>query len=253
MSDLLEIHDLSVSYGAVNALRGVSLNAEKGQVTGLIGPNGAGKTSLLTAIVRAVPWAGGDILFNGTSLKGEKPETVVRKGVSMVPESREIFTKLTVRENLLIGASIRNDGPGILRDIDRMLDLFPRLAERIESAAGTLSGGEQQMLAIGRALMSEPTMLLLDEPSLGLAPVVTDKVYEVIENLKRAEVTVLLVEQNARRALSVCDKLYLMAAGKIEFTGTAAELAKGGGVESAYFGTDLLEKDQDTSTQRGGS
>jgi len=251
MTVMLKVDDLAVSYGAVNALRGVSITAEQGSVTGLIGPNGAGKTTLLHAIVGDVSWAGGDVFFRGASLLGHRPERIVRMGVALVPENREIFTKLTVRENLLIGASIRRDHAEITRDVDRMLALFPRLAERIESAAGTLSGGEQQMLAIARALMSRPSLLLLDEPSLGLAPVVTDAVYEAIANLKSEGVTVLVVEQNARRALSVCDRLYLLAAGQVEFAGSAAEIAAGEGVEAAYFGTDELGSGHAPDAERG--
>ena len=249
MTEILKIDDLAVAYGAVNALRGVSVAATEGSVTGLIGPNGAGKTTLLHAIVGDVGWAAGDISFRGASLRGDRPEQVVRKGVALVPENREIFTKLSVRENLLIGASIRRDHAEISRDVTLMLEMFPRLAERIEAAAGLLSGGEQQMLAIARALMSRPTLLLLDEPSLGLAPVVTDVVYEAISNLKSSGVTVLLVEQNARRALSVCDQIYLMAAGQVEFSGTAADLASGQGVEAAYFGTDALDNQKNGDAQ----
>lgn len=240
MNEIVRVENLSVSYGAVNALRGVSLAAKEGSVTGLIGPNGAGKTTLLHAIVGDVSWANGEVLFRGSSLRGLRPQKIVRLGVALVPENRDIFTKLTVRENLLIGASIRRDQPKIAEDVEHMLTLFPRLAERIESAAGLLSGGEQQMLAIGRGLMSRPSLLLLDEPSLGLAPVVTDVVYEAINNLRADGMTVLVVEQNARRALSVCDHIYLMASGQVEFSGTASEIATAGGVEAAYFGTDQL-------------
>lgn len=247
MNEFLSIQNLSVSYGAVNALRSVSMSLAKGTATGLIGPNGAGKTSLLHAIARDVSWSGGNVAFQGKSLTGKSPEQVVRMGVALVPENREVFTKLTVHENLLMGASIRSDPDGISSDLERMLQLFPRLNERITSFAGSLSGGEQQMLAIGRALMSRPDLLLLDEPSLGLAPVVTDTVYEVIANLKENGVTIVVVEQNPKRALSVCDDFYLLSAGEVDFHGAASQLAEGGDVEAAYFGTDEL-----TITSEGG-
>jgi branched-chain amino acid transport system ATP-binding protein len=236
MNAFLSANDVAVQYGAVAALQGISVNVKENEIVALIGPNGAGKTSLLMAIAGAVKLVGGSIQFNDEMLNNLPPEKVVRKGLALVPENREIFTKLTVLENLLIGASYRNDRAGIQKDLEYVQALFPKLKSREHAPAGIFSGGEQQMLAIARALMSRPKLLMLDEPSLGLAPVVTDSVYEAIIQLRDEGMTIMLVEQNAKRAMSICDRAYLMSAGQIEFFGTATEIAENGGLDAAYFG-----------------
>jgi branched-chain amino acid transport system ATP-binding protein len=233
---LLTVRDIRVSYGAITALRGVSVDVEVGEIVALIGPNGAGKTSLLMAIAGIVPVESGGIEYLGGSLLGLPAEKILRKGLSVVPENREIFTKLTVWENLLIGATARSDREQVARDLDRVTTLFPKLAQRRNDPAGLFSGGEQQMLAIARAMMSGPKLLMLDEPSLGLAPIVIDAVYDAIQELRRDGVTVLLVEQNAERALSVADRAYLISTGQIVFSGTSQEIHSSGNVHEAYFG-----------------
>jgi branched-chain amino acid transport system ATP-binding protein len=233
---LLTVRDVRVSYGAITALRGVSVDVEVGEIVALIGPNGAGKTSLLMAIAGIVPVESGGIEYLGGSLLGLPAEKILRKGLSVVPENREIFTKLTVWENLLIGATARSDREQVARDLDRVTTLFPKLAQRRNDPAGLFSGGEQQMLAIARAMMSGPKLLMLDEPSLGLAPIVIDAVYDAIQELRRDGVTVLLVEQNAERALSVADRAYLISTGQIVFSGTSQEIHSSGNVHEAYFG-----------------
>jgi branched-chain amino acid transport system ATP-binding protein len=245
--NMLAVKDLRVNYSAINALRGVSLDVSKQEIVALIGPNGAGKTSLLMAIAGIVPVAGGSIHFAGNSILGLSAEKILRQGISVVPENREIFTKLTVWENLLIGATARRDSAQIARDLDRVTALFPKLAQRRNDPAGLFSGGEQQMLAIARAMMAAPKLLMLDEPSLGLAPIVIDAVYDAIQELRRDGVTVLLVEQNAERALSVADRAYLISTGQIVFSGTSQEIHSSGNVHEAYFG---LSKD--TVDQPGG-
>jgi branched-chain amino acid transport system ATP-binding protein len=233
---LLTVRDVRVSYGAITALRGVYVDVEVGEIVALIGPNGAGKTSLLMAIAGIVPVESGGIEYLGGSLLGLPAEKILRKGLSVVPENREIFTKLTVWENLLIGATARSDREQVARDLDRVTTLFPKLAQRRNDPAGLFSGGEQQMLAIARAMMSGPKLLMLDEPSLGLAPIVIDAVYDAIQELRRDGVTVLLVEQNAERALSVADRAYLISTGQIVFSGTSQEIHSSGNVHEAYFG-----------------
>ena len=233
---LLSISGLEVSYGAVCALRDVTLSVGQGEIVALIGPNGAGKTSLLMAVAGIVKPSAGRIDFGGTELRDKQPEAIVAAGIAQVPESRDVFTKLTVHENLLIGASLRGDRAAIQADIERIEALFPRLAERRKQPAGLLSGGEQQMLAIGRAMMSRPRLLMLDEPSLGLAPVVTDAVFETIAGLQASGTTILLVEQNSERALSICHRAYLISAGVMVAGGTPDEIHAAGTVDAAYFG-----------------
>lgn len=237
---LLSVRDVRVSYGAITALRGVSIDVDAGEIVALIGPNGAGKTSLLMAIAGIVSVESGGIEYVGSSIRGLPAEKILQKGLSVVPENREIFTKLTVWENLLIGATARNDREQVARDLERVTTLFPKLAQRRSDPAGLFSGGEQQMLAIARAMMSAPKLLMLDEPSLGLAPIVIDAVYDAIQELRRDGVTVLLVEQNAERALSVADRAYLISTGQIVFSGTSQEIHSSGNVHEAYFG---LSKD----------
>jgi branched-chain amino acid transport system ATP-binding protein len=228
-----------VRYGAIAAVSQISLSVDAGEIVGLVGPNGAGKSSTLMAIAGAARPASGTIEFDGAQIAGLAPEKIIRRGIAVVPETREIFTSLTVLENLQIGATVRAPGEDIAGDRERIMDLFPILRERTTQPAGQLSGGEQQMLAIGRALMAKPRLLMLDEPSLGLAPAVTDKVYDAITKLRAGGLTILLVEQNARRVLSVCDRLYVFGAGVIRHAGTVDHLASGEHIERAYFGGDL--------------
>jgi len=232
----LELDQLTVVYGAVRAVAGISLHVGQGETVALIGPNGAGKSSLLLTIAGVVPIRSGSTRVAGRDIGALTAEERVGIGISVVPENREVFTKLNVHENLLIGASRRGDHAAILGDTERMYALFPRLAERRQHMAGFLSGGEQQMLAIARALMAQPKLLMLDEPSLGLAPVVTDKVYEAIAELKKDGTSILLVEQNSERAFGVCDRAYLMQAGRVIAEGTPKQLASDGLVEQALFG-----------------
>lgn len=238
--NVLSVTDLHVNYGAINALRGVSLDISRQEVVALIGPNGAGKTSLLMAIAGIVPTTAGGIRFAEGSILGLPAEKILRLGISVVPENREIFTKLTVWENLLIGATARHDRTQVARDLDRVTALFPKLAQRRNDPAGLFSGGEQQMLAIARAMMAAPKLLMLDEPSLGLAPIVIDAVYDAIQQLRSGGVTILLVEQNAERALAVADRAYLISTGQIVLAGKPSEIHAGGSVHKAYFG---LSKD----------
>ncbi|RLP23495.1 ABC transporter ATP-binding protein [Mesorhizobium sp. YM1C-6-2] len=232
----LQIDNLTVVYGAVRAIAGISIHVRQGETVALIGPNGAGKTSLLFTVAGVVAPRSGTIKVNDRDLAGMSAEARVANGISVVPENREVFTKLNVHENLLVGASLRKDRAAIQADTDRMYTLFPRLAERRQHMAGFLSGGEQQMLAIARALMAHPKLLMLDEPSLGLAPVVTDKVYEAIGELKKGGTSILLVEQNSERAFAVSDRAYLMQAGRLVAEGAPAQLAQDGIVEQTLFG-----------------
>lgn len=233
---LLQVHDLAVQYGAVAALQGVSVEVDRGEIVALIGPNGAGKTSLLAAVAGMVRPRAGRVFLDGQDLAGMAIQRIVRAGVALVPENREIFAKLTVLENLLIGASTRGDRDVIGQDVARIGELFPALPNLFPRPAGLLSGGEQQMLAIGRALMSRPRLLMLDEPSLGLAPAVTDAVFAAIRALKARGVAILLVEQNAARALAVCARAHLLSAGVVHFSGTPDEIARAGDIDAAYFG-----------------
>jgi branched-chain amino acid transport system ATP-binding protein len=233
---LLEVRDLDVFYGGVHALKGVSLSLVEGQITTLIGANGAGKTSTLRAISGLVTPARGAITLGRESLLGLKPHLIARRGVAHAPEGRGVFADLTVEENLSLGAYIRDDTSQIEADTARVLGLFPRLKERYQFRAGTLSGGEQQMLAIGRALMQRPTLLLLDEPSLGLAPMLVTLIFSIIEEINRAGTSILLVEQNARQALKVAHQGYVLETGKIVKSAPAKELLNDPAVQRAYLG-----------------
>ena len=233
---MLVINDLRVSYGNIVALRGVSLDVDARGIIAVLGPNGAGKSTLLNAIAGVVPNAGGTILFEGTTLAGKVPEDLVRLGISLVPEGRHIFAGLSVSENIRIGAVARKDRRAIADDVERVLTMFPVLRERLDQPAGKLSGGEQQMLAIGRALLARPRLLLIDEPSLGLAPLMVDEVYRAVAELRNGGVTVLLVEQSAARALQAADRTYVMNTGAIVMSGTSDELRAAAGFEEAYFG-----------------
>jgi branched-chain amino acid transport system ATP-binding protein len=235
---VLEVEEVVTSYGAIEALRGVSLTARPGEVTCLLGPNGAGKTTLLCTIAGILRPRRGAVRFEGRELAGTRADRVVGRGISLVPENRLVFPQMPVRENLLAGAylRLRRDRPGVEADLEAMFARFPVLRERAGQAAGTLSGGEQQMLAIARALMARPRLLMMDEPSLGLAPLVVARIFEIIEGLNREGLTVLLVEQNARMALSVAHRAYLLEQGRLAFAGTAAELAAHPAIGRAYLG-----------------
>ncbi|HEY1683999.1 MAG TPA: ABC transporter ATP-binding protein [Tepidisphaeraceae bacterium] len=234
---LLKIENLQVNYGAIRALRGVSLEIAEGEIVTLIGSNGAGKTTLLRTISGLIHSAGGAIwLAPQIALHHARPHEIVALGVSQVPEGRQIFPQMTVRENLSLGAYQRKNRQQIRTDMERMFSLFPILAERRQQRAGTLSGGEQQMLAIGRALMARPKLLLLDEPSLGLAPLVVRKIFQIIREINQAATTIFLVEQNAHMALQVANRAYVMQTGEVIQTGKAADLLKDPQVKAAYLG-----------------
>ena len=232
---MLEVRGLEVHYGGICAVRGVDLDVAAGEKVALIGANGAGKTSTLKAIARMLP-ARGSVKLGGEAIEHAPPHLLVRKGLALVPEGRGVFARLSVLENLEMGAYVRDDKAAIAADIERVFGLLPRLKERAGQTAGTLSGGEQQMVAIGRALMSRPRILLLDEPSMGLSPIMVDTVFDVIREVAREGVTLLLVEQNARLALSLCDRGCVMDGGEITLTAPAAELLDNPAVRAAYLG-----------------
>ena len=232
---LLKVTGLKVAYGGIQAVKGVSFAVQPGELVSLIGANGAGKTTTLKAITGLQPVAAGDIEFRGASIKGQGPWDLVRQGLVMVPEGRGTFTRMTIHENLLMGAHIRDD-KDIDADIDKVFAIFPRLKERRSQLAGTMSGGEQQMLAMGRALMARPKVLLLDEPSMGLSPIMVDKIFEVVDDIHRQGVTVLLVEQNASRALQLASRGYVMESGEVTMSGDAQVLLNDPKVRAAYLG-----------------
>jgi branched-chain amino acid transport system ATP-binding protein len=232
---ILEVRDLRVSYGAIEALKGVSLRLSAGEIVTLIGANGAGKTTTLRAIMGLVPAKEGEIRFRGEPTRSRPTFRLVRQGLILVPEGRAIFANLTVRENLEMGAYARRDG-GVAADFEKVYGIFPRLKEREKQTGGTLSGGEQQMLAIGRALMSSPKVLLLDEPSLGLAPILVHTIFEAIEEIHRQGTPVLLVEQNANAALKHSNRAYVLETGTVSLEGTSAEVAANPKVKEAYLG-----------------
>ena len=236
VSTVLNISGLQVAYGGIKAVKGADLRVDEGELVTLIGSNGAGKTTTLKAITGSLPIAGGDIQYLGKSIRGKGAWDLVKEGLAMVPEGRGVFTRMSITENLQMGAYIRNDRLEIAADIEKMFAIFPRLKERSEQLAGTLSGGEQQMLAMGRALMSRPRVLLLDEPSMGLSPLMVDKIFEVIKNVSTRGVTILLVEQNASRALGIADRGYVMESGAISMNGDAKQLLHDPGVRAAYLG-----------------
>ncbi len=233
---LLQVKGLKVAYGGIQAVKGIDFEVRKGELVSLIGANGAGKTTTLKALTGMQPATGGSISYAGKEIQGRGSFELVRRGLAMVPEGRGIFTRMTIVENLLMGAYIRADKQGILDDIDRVFHTFPRLKERRDQLAGTMSGGEQQMLAMGRALMCQPKLLLLDEPSMGLSPIMVDKIFEVVADISSQGVTVLLVEQNAKRALQLAQRGYVMDSGSITMTGSAEELLNDPRVRAAYLG-----------------
>ncbi len=233
---LLKISGLKVAYGGIQAVKGVDFEVREGELVSLIGSNGAGKTTTMKAITGTLPFLGGDIEFLGKSIKGRGAWDLVGEGLVMVPEGRGVFTRMTITENLQIGAYSRNDKGAIAHDIERVFATFPRLKERATQLAGTMSGGEQQMLAMGRALMARPKVLLLDEPSMGLSPIMVDKIFEVVKQVYDQGVTVLLVEQNASRALQLADRGYVMESGLITMSGDAKVMLSDPKVRAAYLG-----------------
>ena len=233
---LLSVNNLVVGYGAIVALHDVSLEIEPGQIVALVGANGAGKTTLLRAISGLLRPVSGTILFDGRALHGLRPDQIVRAGISHAPEGRQVFSNMTVRENLSLGAYQRKDKPAIRSDLDRCYQLFPVLAERREQRAGTLSGGEQQMLAIARALMAKPRLLLLDEPSLGLAPLIVRKIFQIIREINVAGTTIFLVEQNAHMALAIAHRGYVLQTGRVIKSDDARRLLDDPDVKAAYLG-----------------
>ena len=233
---LLKVTGLKVAYGGIQAVKGVDLEVNEGELVTLIGSNGAGKTTTMKAITGLLPMLGGDIEYLGKSIKGRGAWDLVNDGLVMVPEGRGVFARMTITENLQMGAYIRNDKPEIAADIEKMFVLFPRLRERKDQLAGTMSGGEQQMLAMGRALMSRPKVLLLDEPSMGLSPIMVDKIFEVVRDVSALCMTVLLVEQNASRALGIATRGYVMESGNVTMNGNAKDLLNDPRVRAAYLG-----------------
>ncbi len=233
---MLEINDMVCTYGQITALRGVTLSVKAGQLVALIGANGAGKSTTLRAISGLVPSRSGSMIFEGEDITRAGPRRVLEKGIAHCPEGRRVFPHMTVAENLEMGAYLRSDNSGIAADRDRIYGEFPRLAERRKQAAGTLSGGEQQMLAIGRALMSRPRLVMFDEPSLGLAPNIVERTFAIIRAIRDAGTTVLLVEQNAFAALEMCDRAYLLEAGRVVLSGAGADLIENEHVRRAYLG-----------------
>ena len=233
---LLEVTGLKVAYGGIQAVKGVDFNVREGELVSLIGSNGAGKTTTMKAITGSLPFVEGDIKYLGKSIRGKGAWDLVKQGLAMVPEGRGVFTRMTITENLQMGAHIRNDKPEIAKDMEKVFTIFPRLLERKDQLAGTMSGGEQQMLAMGRALMSRPKVLLMDEPSMGLAPIMVDKIFEVVKEVYAQGVTVLLVEQNASRALQIANRAYVMESGLITMSGDARQMLSDPKVRAAYLG-----------------
>ena len=234
MSNMLQIKNLSVSYGGIEAIKNISLEVEEGKIVTLIGSNGAGKSSTLRSIAGIVKAKHGEVLFEGENILGMAPDQIVKRGITLVPEGRHVFPNLTVLENLKIGAYLRKDN--ITDDLENVYSLFPRLKERSWQLAGTLSGGEQQMLAMGRALLSGAEMVVMDEPSMGLSPLLVSEVFEIVKTFRENGKTVLLVEQNAKKAMSISDRVYVMETGKIVTSGNASELINDESIKKAYLG-----------------
>ena len=233
---ILSISELKVAYGGIQAVKGINLEVKDGELVTLIGANGAGKTTTMKAVTGLQKWAGGDVQYMGKSIKGVPSYTLLKQGLAMVPEARGVFARMTIVENLQMGAFSRSDDAGIKADIERVFGIFPRLKERANQLAGTMSGGEQQMLAMARALMSQPKLLLLDEPSMGLSPIMVEKIFEVIRDISAQGVTVLLVEQNARLALQAAHRGYVMESGLITMSGEARHMLDDPKVRAAYLG-----------------
>jgi branched-chain amino acid transport system ATP-binding protein len=233
---MLEIKDLCVNYGMIKALKGISFEVNEGEVIALIGANGAGKTTTLHTLTGILPAKSGSVKFNGVELTKTPAHKIVKMGIAHVPEGRRIFQQLTVLDNLKLGAFTRNDKDGIAEDMEMVYKRFPRLAERKSQIAGTLSGGEQQMLAMGRALMSRPKIIVMDEPSMGLSPILVSEIFDIITSIRKDGTTVLLVEQNAKKALSISDRAYVLETGKITLSGKASDLINDEQVKKAYLG-----------------
>lgn len=233
---MLEVKNLTVNYGSIKALRNISFSVEQGEVITLIGSNGAGKTTTLHSISNLIKKVDGSISFCGENITSMRADKIVRLGLIQVPEGRRVFSTMTVKENLEMGAYTRNDTARIKTDLEWVYELFPRMKERLKQQAGTLSGGEQQMLAMGRSLMAKPKLLLLDEPSMGLAPILVDEIFDIIKKISAAGTTILLVEQNAYKALSIADRAYILETGTITKSGAAADLIKDSAVKAAYLG-----------------
>lgn len=236
MSAMLEVRSAVVRYGAIAAVRNIDLDVQEGEIVALLGPNGAGKTSLISAIAGVVPLASGTVRLNGEDISSLPVEDIVRLGVSVTPEGRRVFADLTVHENLLLGAAIRRDATGVAEDIEKMFQMFPILKERSAAQSKTLSGGEQQMLAIARSLMCKPKMMILDEPSLGLAPKIVDQIFELMAGLRDQGLTLLVVEQNAAEALAFADRAYVLSSGECVFSGSTDEIADSEDLVSHYLG-----------------
>ena len=233
---LLEVNNLEVYYGVICALKGISFHVNEGEIVSLIGANGAGKTTMMQSVVGILPKRSGSVIFDGNDISKTPCHKIVKLGMTQVPEGRRIFQELTVYENLMMGAYTMKDQQQFKAELDRIYDLFPRLAERRRQIAGTLSGGEQQMLAMSRALMSHPKLLMLDEPSMGLAPILVEQIFDIIKELNAAGTTILLVEQNANKALEISDRAYVLETGSITLSGTGAELMRSDEVQKAYLG-----------------
>jgi branched-chain amino acid transport system ATP-binding protein len=233
---VLKINDINVYYGIIHAIKGVSLEINQGEIVTLIGANGAGKSTLLKTISGLLKPKNGEILFEDEHMGGKVPQLIVKRGISQVPEGRRVFANMSVEENLELGAYLRKDKKGIQEDFDKVFQLFPRLLERRKQQSGTLSGGEQQMLAMGRALMARPRLLLLDEPSMGLAPLLVKTIFKIIGEINKTGTTILLVEQNANMALSIADRAYVIETGKIVASGTSDELSQSDQIRKAYLG-----------------
>lgn len=233
---MLKIDNIDVYYGAIHALKGISLEVNQGEIVTLIGANGAGKSTTLRTISGLLKPKNGSITFMGQNIAGVRAHEIVKRGISQVPEGRRVFAEMTVMENLDLGAFVRKDKDGIQQDLKKVFELFPRLEERKNQSAGTLSGGEQQMLAMGRALMSRPKLLLLDEPSMGLAPLLIKEIFNIIVDINKSGTTVLLVEQNANMALSIANRAYVLETGRITLSGSAQKLAASEDVRKAYLG-----------------
>lgn len=233
---MLKVNDINVYYGNIHALKGVSLEINQGEIVTLIGANGAGKSTLLQTISGLLKPKNGEVLFESEHVEGKVPQLIVKRGISQVPEGRRVFSNMSVEENLELGAYLRKDKKGIQEDFEKIYQLFPRLLERRKQLSGTLSGGEQQMVAMGRALMARPRLLLLDEPSMGLAPILVKTIFKIIEEINKTGTTILLVEQNANMALSIADRAYVIETGKIVASGTAEELNQSDQIRNAYLG-----------------
>ncbi|MFU2013740.1 ABC transporter ATP-binding protein [Peribacillus butanolivorans] len=233
---MLKIEDINVYYGNIQALKGVSLSINEGEIVTLIGANGAGKSTMLKTISGLLKPKQGKIMYEGQSIGGKAAQSIVKMGISHVPEGRRVFANMTVEENLQLGAYLRKDKAGIKQDMEKVYELFPRLLERLKQQSGTLSGGEQQMLAMGRALMAKPRLLLLDEPSMGLAPLLVKQIFNIIEEINKTGTTILLVEQNANLALSIADRAYVVETGRIVLSGKSEELTASEEIKNAYLG-----------------